>query len=423
MPEKINLDSGVRLLIDPIETSETVSLGLWINLGSRDEGEEEHGFSHFVEHVLFKGTGRRNYYDIALEVDGIGGEINGSTDKENTSYYINVASLHAPKAVDILTDLYLNPLFDQGEFEKEKIVILGEIDMLMDDPEDYVNDVFSRTLWGNLSFALPVVGDKKDILNAKVDDLKSFYQRNYCIDRMVISAAGKIDRKDFIKQTESILRGYIAKNPPDSQKAVRVKPNSRVSRKTVKRDIEQIHFLCGAEGYGYRDEKRYALTLLNMILGNSFSSRLFQKVREREGLCYTISSNSLHYSDVGEVTISFSTSLKNIPLVLESVNRELKLINTGDITIEELRRAKDKFKGNFLLAKESNDWKMVRMAVQELIYGHLIPYDETIRKVEAVKLEDINQIADDIFKGKRFSFASVGPEGHERVLEGFQFSF
>jgi predicted Zn-dependent peptidase len=423
MSKKIVISKNLVLLIDPIKTSEAFSAGLWLNLGSRDEKDHEHGFAHFTEHMLFKGTKKRSHYDIALEIDSVGGEINGATGKENTYCYVNIASEYLKKALDILTDMYFNSSFKEKEFENERRIILDEIDMSIDDHDDYVFELFTRTLWKNMPFGLSVMGEKKDIQDVSIKGLRNFYKKNYHSCRMILSAAGRFSENELQREAESMLKYLNGENEAKYIHEERDKPVPTTGACIQCRDIEQVYFVCGREGYSYRDENRFGMALLNMILGSSFSSRLFQKVREKRGLCYSIASSLTCYSDVGEFTIGFSTSMKNLPFVLDAINNELKLFKGGDIKQEELERAKGRYKGNYILAKENIEWKMVKMALQEMAYGRLIPYDETLKKVESVTLEDLNRMAGDVFNGDRFSFASVGPSGQEKYLKDYHFSF
>jgi predicted Zn-dependent peptidase len=453
------MGKGTILLVDPIRTSEAVSIGLWLNTGSRDEGEHEHGFSHFTEHMLFKGTRKRSHYDIALEIDGAGGEINGATGRENTNYFINSSSEYALGALDILTDMYFGSVFDKDEFEKERAVILDEIDMSFDDPDDYVGELYSGVLWGKIPFGLPVIGERERIERAEVRNLRRFYRRHYLEERMIVSVAGKVDPAEIRRQLGRLLRRRREGSPSEDRESRsrstgarssgarsassppslagpspsrtspppsptgRRKPKALMGRRVVSRDIEQVYFICGREGYGYRDENRYPMALFNTILGNSFSSRLFQRVREKLGLCYSIASSATSYSDVGEFSVSFSTSGKSLPRVLEAVDRELALVKNGDITGAELEMAKRRFRGNYVLAKENNEWKMVKMAMQEMLYGRLIPYDETLMKIDKVTLDDVNRVGGEMLSSSEFSIASVGPREQRRYLEGFQFTF
>ncbi len=423
MPEKIIIDGGPVLLVDTIASSSSVSIGIWINVGSRDEDIREHGFSHFIEHMLFKGTSKRSAYDIAFQIDRLGGEINGVTEKENTDYYINVASQHYVVALDILTDMFCNAAFRREDFTNEKFVILNEIDLSADDPEESAGDLFSRALWGNSSFGLQVLGERTNIENTSQEKLFDYYRRNYKPQNMVVSAAGHIDAAEVRRELERMIGSFDCSIDDKTVSPARVAPKSVRRTAVSEREIEQVYFVCGTDTYGYRDERRYPLMLLNTIVGGSFSSRLFQNIREKEGLCYSIASGIAGFSDCGEFTIYFSTTIDNLSPVLELLNREIRRIKKGDIEAEELSMAKERFKGSYILASENVEWKMVRMALQYMIYGRLIPYDETLKKVERVNFDDLYETIDSVLNGEAYSFASVGPQGHGRQLDGFSFSF
>jgi len=422
MPEKIVLNKGTILLLDPVKESETISMGLWVNIGSRDENNNEKGFSHFTEHMLFKGTRKRSHYHIALEVDSMGGEINGATDREHTVYMINVSSECYKQALDILMDMCFCASFRRADFQKEKPVILDEIEMTQDTPDDYVFDLFSKALWGDDPIGSPVTGDREAVQKANLRKLKEFYSNNYTPNRIFLSAAGRMDTTEFTREVENLFNMYhwLNYNEPHCK---RPKPDAKQGREYAVRNIEQVYLVCGTESYSIKDEKRYPLTLLNMMLGNSFSSRLFQKVREELGLCYSISSSVTGYSDTGEFSIFFSTTSSQFPYVLEAIDRELKCVLKDNFSREEIEKAKCKFRGNYFLAKESNEWKMTRMALQELVYGRLIPFEETLHKIEQVKRDDLEQVSIELLKGNRFSFAGVGPGKQEAWLREFEFSF
>lgn len=417
------LSNGSLLLSDFIPTSRTVSLGFWVKLGSRDEKLGENGLCHYIEHMLFKGTKRRSYYDIAREIDAMGGEINGITGKETTNYYINIASDYFCRAFDMLTDMFFHSSFERTEFEKERLVILDEIDLTMDDPEELMSDLFSSTLWGDHPLGYPVIGEKEAIGKLRVKDLKNFYKLHYRAPVLIVSVAGNFEESLLPGMVESLLppvSDHQGSSPPLNS---RERPEPKMGRALMHRDLEQVYFTCGREGPSYRDKDRYTLTLFNIIVGSSFSSRLFQKIRESRGLCYSISSSAISYCDGGEFTIGFSTSLKNFSSVLEAVNSELTLIKVGDIKREELENAKRKFRGSYLLAQESNEWKMARMAVHEIMFGRVVPYDETLRKIESVTLDDLNRLAAKLLQGDRFSSSCIGPEGTERSIQNWEFTF
>ena len=423
MSEKIVLENGVTLLVDEIPTSGAVSLGAWIDLGSRDENNGERGHAHVIEHMLFKGTGKRSAYDIAAQIDTFGGEINGSTSKENTAYYVNVAAEHWSDALDILLDMYFDSSFRESEFERERLVILDEINMSIDDPEEYVGDLFSRAMWGDHALGLPVLGNPESIGSMTLQDAVQFHQCHYRRRGLILSVAGRITAGAFRKEVERLFheRGY--RNGNGIEKRAHSKPEGVGKTITEVRDINQVHVLCGVEAYGYRDASRFPMILLNMVIGNSFSSRLFQRIREEKGLCYSIASIATNYSDSGELSIGFSTSPEKLQRVLDEIDKELGDVVKRGIRPSELDLAKDKFRGNYILAKESIEWKMIRMAMQEILFGKLIPYDETLKRIENVTLEDIGEIVHTLFRERRFSFASIGPPVHENLAKDFRFSF
>jgi predicted Zn-dependent peptidase len=423
MSKKTVLENGVTLLVDEIQSSGAVSLGAWIDLGSRDENVDEQGYAHLVEHMLFKGTRRRSAYDIAAQVDSFGGEINGSTSKENTYYFVNVAAEHWFDALDILLDMYFESSFKNAEFERERLVVLDEINMSIDDPEDYVGELYFRAMWGDHPLGLPVLGNRESISSVSLKDLVGFHHSHYGSRGLILSIAGDITADAFKKGVEDLFRERAYVNGETTQNSLRSKPYALNKSFRETRDISQVHILCGVEAFGYTHELRYPLTLLNIILGSSFSSRLFQRIREEKGLCYSVSSMAINYSDCGEFSIGFSTSPENLPRVLEEIDSELLNVLKHGVHGSELERAKDKFRGNYILAKESIEWKMIRMAMQEMLYGKLIPYDQTLKRIEEVYPEHIEEVVQLLFKERSFNFASIGPPKHENIMKNFQFSF
>jgi predicted Zn-dependent peptidase len=423
MPRRHMLDGGTLLLTDRIPRSKSVSLGFWVALGSRDEGEAERGFAHFIEHMLFKGTAGRSCGDIAREIDGMGGEINGATGKETTDYYVNVPSAHLSGALELLADMFFHSSLERSEFEKERRVILDEIDLTTDDPEEQVSDLFSAKLWGAHPLGRTATGEKHEVDSVRLQSLKEFYRRCYKPSRLVVSAAGGIEEVELIRVIEPLLHREAAKDPDSGPVHRRENPVPKIGKECLLRDLEQVYVTFGREGYSFSDETRHAGALLNIIVGNSFSSRLFQRIREQAALCYSIGSSLLSYSDGGEFSISFSTSPGNLERVLAALERELRLVKIGDLTEQELQNAKNRFKGNYILSQESNEWKMARMAVHEIVFGRIIPFDETLRKIEEVTLDELNLCAARLLEGKRFSSACAGPEGAGSILREWQFTF
>ena len=420
MQKKIILKNGVTFLIDSILYSNTVSIGFWVNVGSRDEENGQHGFSHFIEHMLFKGTRNRSYLDIAVQIDELGGEINGATAKEFTYYYVNVAKKYFEKAIEILADMYFNPAFNQDEFIKEKGVILDELDSTNDDPEEFINDLFSTTLWGENSFGYPVIGIRRDIELSTLEKLEKYYLSYYSPQNLVISISGGLEEQKIISTVKQFTEKNVSKRTFVKS---RKKPKYFYRQKFQERKIEQIYFIIGRNAYSYMDNQRYPMILLNSIIGGSFSSILFQEIREKRGLCYSISSSYLTYSDVGEFSIGFSTSKKNVLPVFELINRIVKDIKNGLISKDDLERAKKKFYGNYMLASESNEWLMSRLAMNEMVFGKIIPFEKVMTEVESIEIDDIYQITDEIFKNEEFAIAVIGPEDIGKRMRDFKFDF
>jgi predicted Zn-dependent peptidase len=423
MPRRHMLEGGTLLLTDRIPHSKSVSLGFWVALGSRDEGEAERGFAHFIEHMLFKGTAVRSCQDLAREVDGMGGEINGATGKETTDYYVNVSSAHLSGALELLADMFFHSSFERSEFEKERRVILDEIDLTADDPEEQVSDLFSAKLWGEHPLGRTVTGEKNEVDAVQLQSLKEFYRRCYTPSRLIISVAGGIEEAELIRVIETLVHREAESYAGNGPGRGRENPVPKRGKECLLRDLEQVYVTFGREGYSFSDEARHAGALLNIIVGNSFSSRLFQRIREQEALCYSIGSSLLSYCDGGEFSISFSTSPSNLGRVLAALDRELRTIKEGDLSKRELENAKDRFKGNYILSQESNEWKMARMAVHEIVFGRIIPFDETLRKIEGVTLDELNLCATRLLEGTRFSSVCAGPEGAGSILREWQFSF
>lgn len=414
MSERIKIGRSFVLVFDEVKGSETLSIGLWTDVGSRDENKDQNGYCHFVEHMLFKGTDRRSHYDIALEIDTAGGEINGVTDKEQTYFYVNLSSENHRIGLEILSDIFLRPSFNPSDFEKERNVILDEIEMIEDNPDDYVYELFSRTIWGDNPLGNPVVGTRETVSKARREEVKNFYENYFPGGKIVLSIAGGINKAELLDSVENYF-GSPLKNAKETKPGQREKPVFHPSVSIVDRNIEQIYCILGTESVPSNDDRRYALYLLNIILGASFSSRFFQKIREKMGLCYSISTSNTGFSDTGEFSITFTTSKKNLSSLLGALKEEMGEIIVKGVKDEELERARRKFRGNYLLAKENNEWRMARMAYQELIFGRLIPYEETLKKIEDIDIEDLRSMAESLLK-KGFVVASIGPKGHGKVF-------
>jgi predicted Zn-dependent peptidase len=423
------LNSGPVLLTERVPHSGSLALGLWLPLGSRHEAPSENGYAHFTEHMLFKGTATRSAYRLAAEIDGVGGDINGSTGKENTGYSVQVAGEHWERALDTLLDMYFNASFAGPELEKERQVLLEEIDLAGDDPEEQVSDLFSRALWGEHPLGNPVIGDREEVLSATRERLAAFYRRHYRAGGLVVSASGNLDEEALRESLERQVPreggegpGSDGCRPRSGEDAPPPQPpGARYLHQ--EREMEQVHLLMGAACWGYRDPERYPLLVLNTVLGGSISSRLFQRVRESEGMCYAISSGVTSFTDTGEFTVGFSTSMSRVTGVLEAVAEELRRVKREGITAEELDTARAKMQGNLVLAAESMDWRMARMAVQEMVYGGPLSYRVTRERINSVTAGQVLRAARLVLSAERFCVASVGPPEHHRAVGSASLDF
>ena len=411
--KKVHLDNGIRVVAERIPAVKSVSLGIWVGVGSRDESEKEGGISHFIEHMFFKGTRRRSAHDIALEIDSIGGELNAFTTRETTTFYVKILDEHLSKGVDIITDIFLHSSLAKKEIEKEKQVILEEIKMVEDDPEDYIHDMHSFMVWDKNPLARPILGNTDTVRNMKREALLRYIDRHYHPDNIVISAAGNFDFSLLIGQ----LNKNLGKFSRDKFVNERTMPTLKGGIWTRKKGIEQIHFCLGTMGLPQRHEDRYALYALNAILGSSMSSRLFQEVREKRGLVYTIYSYISSFTDVGLLNIYAGTSKEALPVVLELVIREIRKIRKNGISRKEMIRVRNQMKGNLMLGLESTSNRMSRLARDEIYFSRYFSPEEIIDEIEKITPSQIRDLTEGLFKTPYLSLAVLGPVNKEMIPE------
>ncbi|MCU0846556.1 MAG: insulinase family protein [Spirochaetes bacterium] len=402
---KYRQDNGLLVLLEPIAGVVSLSAGLWLKTGSRDERENEHGFAHFVEHMLFKGTAARSARELARMVDRVGGQHNAATNREYTCYYIDVVSEHAELAVDVLSDMYYNSLFDQSDFEKEKNVISEEIRMYEDTPDEYIHDLFMECMLSGHSLGHTILGSENGIKAASRSDLLSFFNENYRNDNAIFVVTGRFEEKDI-----RILIDRYFSTSRGGGPAVRIEPGTpgRIFRKHVERDLEQVHFCIGADGIKRNDDDRWALYTMSTILGGNMSSRLFQNIREKEGISYSIYSFHSSFSDLGIFGIYCATSPDTYLKAFELIMKECRDIFRDGITGEELDDAKTYMKGNLALSMESVEVRMGQLAKNEISYGRHFEFSEMVSQIDALGRDDLMRICDRIFGGSRLSLISVG---------------
>jgi len=410
--EIATLTNGVRVISEEMGHVRSVSLGVWIRTGSRREASEENGISHFIEHMLFKGTKNRSAEDIARSVDSIGGGLDAFTAKEMVSYNTKVLDEHLPVAFDVLADLVRNPLFREEDIEKEKGVILEELKMDVDNPEYLLHDIFSSNFWKDHPLGKPIIGSKDTIRNFDRGMIDSYYQRYYSPSNILITAAGNLNHAQLVdlarRHFEDLrMNGALA---PE----IAPVPHARLVFRN-KTSLEQTHLYMGVPAYPFPHELRFACYTLNTILGGGMSSRLFQNIREKQGLAYSVYSELAMYRDTGYMAIYAGTAVETAAKVIDSIVTEFREMKENLVPDEELRRAKDNLKGSFMLGLESTSSRMANLARQDLYFGRFFTLDEMLESIEAVTAEQVRQIAREFFNPKNITLAVLGNLGEFRI--------
>jgi predicted Zn-dependent peptidase len=394
---KETLPNGLTLITESMPAVRSVAVGVWLKRGSRHEAEEVSGVSHFIEHMVFKGTRTRSAERIAAEVDSIGGYMDAFTAKEYASFHLKVLDEHLPLAVEILGDVVLNPLFDPAEMAKEKKVIFEEINMVEDTPDDLVMELFAQAFWPDHPLGRPILGTKRTVGHFRRDDLASYFSRVYHPANIVIAAAGHLEHGALA----ALVGRHFADLHPGASPSNGHAPS--VVTRTVtrsKRELEQVHICLGARACPQTHPDRYACYVLNTVLGGSMSSRLFQNVREKRGLVYSISSGVTAYSDAGLLSVYAGTSLESAPEVIRLTLEEVRRLRGEPLGAEELRRAKDHIKGGLVLSLESTAARMNHLARQELYFGRQLPLEEILDAIEEVSAPDVRRVAGETFDGR-----------------------
>ena len=391
------LPNGLTLLTESMPHVRSVAVGVWLKRGSRHETPAQSGISHFIEHMVFKGTKNRSAEVIAAQVDSIGGHMDAFTAKEYASFHLKVLDEHLPLALDILGDIVMNPLFDPVEMAKEKKVIFEEMGMVEDTPDDLVMELFAGAFWPRHPLGRPILGTRGSVDRFERGHLLSFFRRVYHSGNLVVAAAGHLKHEKVSKLVRRHLGGLAAGN--GATNGSRPRPaHGIVTRR--KKELEQVHVCLGGPAFPQGHEDRYVSYVLNTILGGSMSSRLFQNVRERRGLVYSISSGVTAYSDAGNLTIYAGTSLANVDQVLKLTVEELRRLKGEPVPAAELRRAKDHLKGSLMLSLENTGSRMSHLARQEIYHGRHFGLDETLRGIEAVEADDMQRVASGLFRGQ-----------------------
>jgi predicted Zn-dependent peptidase len=407
------LPNGVRLITEQMDHVRSVSVGVWLTRGSRHEPQHHGGIAHFVEHMLFKGTATRSAEDIAQQVDSLGGHLDAFTSKEYAGYYIKVLDEHLPIALDVLSDLVLNPAFAADDIEREKKVILEEIKMVEDTPDDLVHELFTQSFWRDHPLGQPILGTTESVQELTPEILRAYFSDTYIAGNFVVVAVGNITHERMRALVEPTF-GTLAQQGTESvQFPPAVMPHAQVRAK----DLEQSHVLLGTSSYPQNHDDRYAAYVLNTVLGGSMSSRLFQNVRERRGLAYAVFSNLVAYRDAGQLTVYAGCANEAVPELVSVVVDELRGMKAAPPEAE-LRRAKDHLKGSLMLSLESTSSRMSNLARQELYFDRQFGLDETIESIERVSAEDLVRVARDLFANSSLGATVLGqPQGLELSRE------
>ena len=406
MHQKTVLDNGLTIVTERIPEFRSCSLGLWVGAGSRFESDEQAGLSHFIEHLMFKGTTARTAYDIAVTMDGIGGQINAFTEKEHTCYYARVMDQHLPLALEVLSDMLLNSLLDPEEIEREKGVILEEIKMYEDTPDDHIYDLFTSQLYSGHSLGRPIIGRSEVVSSLRRSQLVSYMGERYLSGNLLVSAAGQVDHEAFVAMVQGKL-GSLLKPGKAANSLVPPVPARPIN--IYNKDCEQAYLCLGGPGLRHADPRRYVMLMLDSVLGGSMSSRLFQEIREKRGLVYSVGTFQSSYFDCGIFGVYAGTGRDKVEQVLELSRAILKQVRLEGLTTAEIERAREHLKGSLALGLESTSNRMMRLARTELYHGRFVPITEVISKIEAVTAQDIHELAETLLAEQNFSLAVLGP--------------
>jgi predicted Zn-dependent peptidase len=404
------LDNGIRILSHEMPEHRSVSLGIWVETGSRHETDAQNGISHFIEHLLFKGTERRSAAQIAEEMDAVGGVINAFTSKEHTCYYAKVLDENLPLAIDLLTDIFLHSSFDAEEIERERSVILQEISQAEDTPDDYVHDLFSLDFFKNHPIARPICGREATVASFQREDFVKFFKSRYRPRRVIVSAAGHFRHDALVKEIGARLSVVV--DGADGVAALSLEgetvPTMGSGVFPHVKSLEQAHLCLGVAGIHQAHPKRYVAYVLNTLLGGGMSSRLFQEIREKRGKAYSVYSFSSSYKDVGYLGVYAGTSVESTEEVVELIMKELQKLAAGEMTDEELKRTQGQLVGSMMLGLESTDSWMSHIARNEIYFGQSVTTDEICRRIRAVSRDEVVELAGALFRSDGMTLTLLG---------------
>ena len=409
MFNKTVLDNGIRILSEEMPNTRSASLGIWVENGSRHESRRQNGISHFVEHLLFKGTERRSAARIAEEMDAVGGVLNAFTAKEYTCYYGKVLDENLPLAIDLLTDIFLHSIFDREEIERERSVILQEISQAEDTPDDYVHDLFSLDFFRDHPLGRPICGEVATVRNFRREDFLEFVQERYLPGRVLVAAAGHLKHEDLVREMEKRLGAVEnSKLKINNSKFKEDAPALQSGIFQHSKSLEQVHFCLGVAGIHQSHPMRYAAYILNTILGGGMSSRLFQEIREKRGKAYSVYSFLSSYKDVGYLGVYAGTSIDWVEEVVELVLKEMGRLAAGEIGEEEIERTKNQLIGGMILGLETSDAWMSHIAKNEIYFSKAVTVEEISRRIRSVSRADLVGLAGAILRPEGMALTLLG---------------
>src|SRR5579871_421046 len=405
MHKKTTLPNGLRVLTEAMPAVRSATVGIWADVGSSVESHSRRGISHLVEHMLFKGTASRSARQIAETMDGVGGNLNAFTDKETTCYYAKVIDRHVPLALDVLADMFLHSTFDPLELSKEQKVILEEIKMYDDSPDELIHDIFLQTMWSGSSLGEPTIGFADTIVRLTPDDLRAHMQAHYAPNCVVVSAAGNVEHDRFVELVCEQFEEYDGACATPQLESPSATPGTHVRQK----DSEQAYVIVGTRGIDVRDERRYALSLLDTVLGGGMSSRLFQEIREKRGLVYSVYSFQAAYRAAGLFGIYAGTSSQNVQACIDVVLDQFARVRNAPIGESEFALAKEHIKGNLTLSLESTSSRMLRLGRNEFALGRQVTPEEIEARIDAATSGEVQDLARELLAEENLGLCIIGP--------------
>ncbi|MFY9665082.1 MAG: pitrilysin family protein [Candidatus Cybelea sp.] len=412
MHRKTTLPNGLRVLTESMPAVRSATVGVWADVGSAVETEKRRGISHLVEHMLFKGTQRRSARHIAETMDGVGGNLNAFTDKETTCYYAKVIDRHVPLALDVLADMFLHSAFDSQELAKEQKVVLEEIKMYEDSPDDLIHDVFLQTMWRGSSLGEPTIGFADTVVGVTPADLRAHMRDHYAPNSVVVAAAGNVEHDRFVELVCEQFAEFegSCELPQAERPAATPAPNIKY------KESEQAYVVIGTPGIDIRDERRYALSLLDTVLGGGMSSRLFQEIREQRGLVYSVYSFQAAYRAAGLFGVYAGTSPGNVQSCIDVILEQFARVRNVPIGDDEFQLAKEHIKGNLTLTLESTSSRMIRLVRNEFALGRQVAPEEIERRIDAVTATDVQELARELLVDQNLGLCIIGPVDESQIV-------